>query len=177
MFGGMVEFSDRRAGDASHGHRADQFDGFLPPQDFWRNISWNENSRLEDYEFYIKLSDEGEFAFDPQVLSVWRHHGWNVSGDMNLMLAEVLAAQNRNPEKLDLNESNINGVSAKSKISLRAGFFAERFEKRRAQTRAGKLARRRIRQTNFEILRTNDAADERGQTAPQILARKAAAKI
>lgn len=71
---------------------------------------WNENSRLEDYEFYIKLSDEGEFVFDPQVLSVWRHHNYNVSGDIKLMLSEVLAAQNRNTEKLGLTRENIGEI-------------------------------------------------------------------
>ncbi len=90
---------------------------------------WNENSRLEDYEFYIKLSDEGEFAFDPQTLSVWRHHGWNVSGDMDLMLAEVLAAQNRNPEKLDLNESNIDEIQRKVRFRYAQDFLHKGLKK------------------------------------------------
>lgn len=87
------------------------------------NYRWNEKSRLEDYEFYVKLSTEGKFAFDPQVLSVWRHHGWNVSRDMNLMLAEVLAAQNRNPEKLDLNESNVEEIQRRVRFRYARDFL------------------------------------------------------
>jgi alpha-1,3-rhamnosyltransferase len=93
------------------------------------NHRWNENSRLEDYEFYIKLSDEGEFLFDKQVLSVWRHHGYNVSGDMNLMLSEVLAAQNRNKEKLDLNESNIEEIQRKVKFRYAGDFLQKGLKK------------------------------------------------
>ncbi len=99
------------------------------------NYRWNENSRLEDYEFYVKICGEGGFVFDPQVLSVWRHHGWNVSGDMNLMLAEVLAAQNRNPENLDLNQSNIAEIQRRVKFR-----FAEDFLHKGHKTDALRLA-------------------------------------
>ncbi|HEX8639217.1 MAG TPA: glycosyltransferase family 2 protein [Pyrinomonadaceae bacterium] len=90
---------------------------------------WNENSRLEDYEFYIKLCDEGEFAFDRRVLSVWRHHGYNVSGDMNLMLAEVLAAQKRNPEKLALDETNFDDVQRKVRFRYAGDFLQKGYKK------------------------------------------------
>ena len=56
---------------------------------------WNENARLEDYELYLRLSAEGEFAFDPQVLSAWRVHGKNASLDFAMMMNEKLAAQSR----------------------------------------------------------------------------------
>lgn len=56
---------------------------------------WNENARLEDYELYLRLSGEGEFAFDPQVLSAWRVHGKNASLDFAMMMNEKLAAQIR----------------------------------------------------------------------------------
>ncbi|MFN2599389.1 MAG: glycosyltransferase family 2 protein, partial [Pyrinomonadaceae bacterium] len=42
---------------------------------------WNERARLEDYELYLRLSAEGEFAFDARVLSAWRRHGTNTSRD------------------------------------------------------------------------------------------------
>ncbi len=90
---------------------------------------WNENSRLEDYEFYVKLSDEGGFAFDPQVLSVWRHHNYNVSGDIKLMLAEVLAAQNRNPEKLGLNKKNIGEIQQKVQFRYAQDFLHKGLKK------------------------------------------------
>jgi len=56
---------------------------------------WNESARLEDYELYLRLSGEGEFAFDPQVLSAWRVHGKNASLDFAMMMNEKLAAQAR----------------------------------------------------------------------------------
>lgn len=54
---------------------------------------WNEESKLEDYDLYLRLSAEGPFAFDPQILSAWRRHGSNVSWDQTLMLEEQLKAQ------------------------------------------------------------------------------------
>jgi len=54
---------------------------------------WNEAARLEDYDFYLRLSEEGEFAFDARVLSAWRRHDSNVSWDQTLMLDEQLRAQ------------------------------------------------------------------------------------
>jgi alpha-1,3-rhamnosyltransferase len=90
---------------------------------------WNENSRLEDYEFYVKLCDEGEFVFDPQVLSVWRHHGANVSGDMNLMLAEVLAAQKRNRGKLCLDATNIEEIQQKVRFRYAVDFLQKGHKK------------------------------------------------
>jgi len=63
---------------------------------------WNEQSRLEDYELYLRLSSEGEFAFDPSVLAAWRWHQENASWNQEMMLAEQLAAQHRVREQLKL---------------------------------------------------------------------------
>src|SRR4030095_15290854 len=49
---------------------------------------WNEESRLEDYDLYLRLSVAGDFAFDARILSAWRRHGSNVSWDQTLMLEE-----------------------------------------------------------------------------------------
>jgi alpha-1,3-rhamnosyltransferase len=57
--------------------------------------SWNNQARLEDYELYLRLSAEGDFAFDPQVLSAWRQHFDNTSRNLMLMMNECLAAQSR----------------------------------------------------------------------------------
>ena len=54
---------------------------------------WNERARLEDYELYLRLSADGEFAFDPRVLSGWRRHGTNTSGDFAWMIEARLEAQ------------------------------------------------------------------------------------
>ena len=44
---------------------------------------------------YLKLSGDGEFARNTKILCAWRQHGENVSGDLPLMLEEMIAAQNR----------------------------------------------------------------------------------
>ncbi len=54
---------------------------------------WNEQAKLEDYELYLRLSAEGEFAFDPQVLAAWRQHERNTSHDLSLMMHQSEAAQ------------------------------------------------------------------------------------
>lgn len=56
---------------------------------------WNEAARLEDYDLYLRLSVEGEFAFDSRVLAAWRQHGHNTSWNQSMMLDEQLAAQRR----------------------------------------------------------------------------------
>jgi alpha-1,3-rhamnosyltransferase len=68
---------------------------------------WNERARLEDYELYLRLSAEGEFAFDPRILSAWRQHGYNTSSDLALMLAERLKAQALVGPQLGLSASEL----------------------------------------------------------------------
>lgn len=63
---------------------------------------WNEAAGLEDYELYLRLSAEGEFAFDPSILSAWRQHGSNTSRRLAFMLDEKLAAQRRVAASLGL---------------------------------------------------------------------------
>jgi glycosyltransferase involved in cell wall biosynthesis len=79
-------------------------------------VPWNENSRLEDYEMYIRLAAIGDFAFDPQVLSVWRHHSYNTSKDKLLMLREVIEAQLRNSAILNVSESELEKIQKRTKF-------------------------------------------------------------
>lgn len=79
-------------------------------------VSWNEDSRLEDYEMYLKLMNLGHFAFDPQVLSAWRHHGYNTSGDKMLMLREVIAAQHRNFDILGVGLDELEKIQTRTKF-------------------------------------------------------------
>ena len=64
--------------------------------------AWNERARLEDYELYLRLSAEGEFAFDARILSAWRQHAANTSRNLALMLDERLAAQRNAAAQLGL---------------------------------------------------------------------------
>lgn len=68
---------------------------------------WNERARLEDYELYLRLSAEGEFAFDPRVLSAWRKHGSNTSRDFAWMIEARLEAQRNAAARLNLSADEL----------------------------------------------------------------------
>ena len=68
---------------------------------------WDEAAKLEDYDLYLRISDEGEFAFDPRILSAWRRHGSNVSWDQTLMLEEQLRAQREAAGRFGFTEKQI----------------------------------------------------------------------
>ena len=68
---------------------------------------WNERARLEDYELYLKLSADGDFAFDPRVLSAWRRHGTNTSGDFVWMIEARLEAQRNAAPHLGLSPAQL----------------------------------------------------------------------
>ena len=76
---------------------------------------WKEESRLEDYDLYLRLSEAGEFAFDPRILSAWRRHDSNVSWNQTLMLEEQLKSQRE--------------------AALRSGFTSEQVERLQTATR------------------------------------------
>ncbi|MBV9925449.1 MAG: glycosyltransferase family 2 protein [Acidobacteria bacterium] len=86
---------------------------------------WNERARLEDYELYLKLSADGEFAFDPGVLSAWRRHGTNTSGDFVWMIEARLEAQQSaaahlklSPEQLGRYRRALNFAGAEDLLRL-----------------------------------------------------------
>lgn len=68
---------------------------------------WNEQARLEDYELYLRLSADGDFAFDPRVLSAWRRHGTNTSGDFVWMIEARLEAQRHAAPQLNLSAGQL----------------------------------------------------------------------
>ena len=81
---------------------------------------WNENSILEDYELYLKLSKDGEFAFDHNIYCAWRQHGWNVSKDFSLMLNEWLEAQIRVAEHLNISSEELQEIQSELKFNSAA---------------------------------------------------------
>ena len=68
---------------------------------------WNEKSKLEDYELYLRLSVDGDFAFDPRVLSAWRQHGRNTSVNLIMMMEEKLAAQQQTAAALGVTSKDL----------------------------------------------------------------------
>lgn len=73
---------------------------------------WNEKAGLEDYDLYLRLSQEGDFAFDPQILSAWRQHPHNTSRDLGFMLEECLESQRRIVDRLGLSAEELSRAHA-----------------------------------------------------------------
>ena len=76
---------------------------------------WNDDSQLEDYDLYLRLSSKGEFAFDYGVLCAWRKHKKNNSRDLDFMLRECLNAQLRAAAILGLTPDELRGAHARLK--------------------------------------------------------------
>jgi len=96
-----------------------------------KQVHWNENSRLEDYEMYLRIATLGDFAFDPQVLSVWRHHSYNTSKDLMMMHRETIDAQNRNFEYLGVSREELDKYQMRIKFR-NTKVFLQHGEKREA---------------------------------------------
>lgn len=100
-------------------------------RDALARYGWNEGARLEDYELYLLLAADGEFAFDPRALSAWRVHGENASRDLDFMMREWLAAQRRVAPRVGLSDSELARAQAALTWSC-AENFARRGEKAKA---------------------------------------------
>lgn len=95
---------------------------------------WNQDSKLEDYELYLQLAHDGDFAFDPQVLSAWRMHGYNVSGDLEMMLGEVLETQSHVAKLVGWNADKLAAIHRHTRFH-----FAEDLARRGYRAKAAKL--------------------------------------
>lgn len=84
---------------------------------------WKEESALEDYDLYLRLSAEGTFAFDSRVLSAWRRHSSNVSWDQTLMLEEQLKAQHQAALRFGLTEEQIEALQRTTKFHRAEDFL------------------------------------------------------
>jgi alpha-1,3-rhamnosyltransferase len=79
--------------------------------------SWNETAKLEDYELYLRLASEGEFARNDKLLCAWRQHDSNASDNFPLMLQEWLAAQDRVAKKLNISREDLNRIQTELKFN------------------------------------------------------------
>src|SRR6266542_3027773 len=84
---------------------------------------WNEESKLEDYDLYMRLSAAGPFAFDGRVLSAWRRHASNVSWDQALMLKEQLQAQRLGALRFGLTDNETEKLQRATKFSRAEDFL------------------------------------------------------
>jgi alpha-1,3-rhamnosyltransferase len=87
--------------------------------------AWNTDAKLEDYELYLQLLEQGEFLFDPQVLSAWRLHDANTSRNLDFMLSECLSAQERVGTKLEWPRSKLQAIQRNTRF-----FFGEEYERK-----------------------------------------------
>ena len=99
-------------------------------------LSWNEGSRLEDYEMYLKLMDRGEFVFEPQILSAWRTHGYNTSKNSRMMVHEMIEAQNRNVHLLGVDAAELAAIQERIRF-----VYAHNLLQRGDKSGAASLAR------------------------------------
>ena len=95
--------------------------------------SWNENSKLEDYEMYLKLSAEGEFARNSKILCAWRQHGVNASSDLPRMFPELIAAQDRLAGELGIDRIELDAIQKRMKFEAADNFIRHGFRREAAQ--------------------------------------------
>jgi alpha-1,3-rhamnosyltransferase len=84
---------------------------------------WDETSELEDYDLYLRLSAEGDFAFDPRILSAWRRHSSNVSWNQSLMLEAQLAAQCKAALRFGFTEEQVEHLQTTTRFSRAEDFL------------------------------------------------------
>jgi alpha-1,3-rhamnosyltransferase len=94
---------------------------------------WNENSKLEDYEMYLKLTGEGEFARNEKILCGWRRHGVNASSDLPQMFAEMLAAQDRVAPELRIAADDLAKSQSRMKFTAAENFIRHGFRREAAR--------------------------------------------
>ncbi len=100
---------------------------------FLNRFNWNEDSILEDYELYLRLSTVGEFALDDNVLSAWRIHGNNASANFPVMMNEWIEAQNRVAGEIGLNAAELCQAQARLRFNCVAQFIRDRRRKEAAR--------------------------------------------
>ncbi|MEP7149087.1 MAG: glycosyltransferase family A protein [Acidobacteriota bacterium] len=90
---------------------------------------WNETARLEDYEMYLKLAPDGEFARNERLLCAWRRHSVNASLDLPRMFPEMIAAQDRLADRLGISNGELKKSQTKMKFAAAANFVRHGFRR------------------------------------------------
>jgi alpha-1,3-rhamnosyltransferase len=91
--------------------------------DVLRRHGWDEKARLEDYDLYLRLSGDGEFAFDSRIHAAWRRHRSNTSRDQLMMLEEQLKAQREAARRLGVPDSEIEKLQTTTKFQRAEDFL------------------------------------------------------
>lgn len=95
-----------------------------------RRYGWNENAVLEDYELYLNMAADGEFARNEKLLCAWRRHGRNTSDNAPKMLREQMAAQERLFETLGIERRKFEAMQKRMRFKsaaehIRGGYRKE----------------------------------------------------
>jgi alpha-1,3-rhamnosyltransferase len=79
---------------------------------------WNPDIKLEDYDLFLRLCMSGDFVFDDRVDAAWRLHETNTSSDYEFMIAETVAAIERNADVLGLSDEEVRRITISRKIGM-----------------------------------------------------------
>jgi alpha-1,3-rhamnosyltransferase len=121
--GDWAQYSDGYAGHMLL-HRIAPFSpSVLYRRDAVARHCWSEEAGLEDYDLYLRLSGDGEFAFDRQVLCAWRSHRYNKSRNLDFMLNECLKAQRRAMASLSVCVGELNLAHSELRWRFAADFI------------------------------------------------------
>ncbi len=90
---------------------------------------WNETARLEDYEMYLKLATDGEFARNERLLCAWRRHSVNASLDLPRMFPEMIAAQDRVAPGLGITPDELRNTQSQMKFAAVENFVRHGFRR------------------------------------------------
>jgi alpha-1,3-rhamnosyltransferase len=88
---------------------------------------WNEDAGLEDYEMYLRLSNDGEFARNKKILCAWRQHARNTSDDLPWILKEMIAAQDRVAPSLGISAQELSLRQTRMKFAAAENFVRHGF--------------------------------------------------
>lgn len=71
---------------------------------------WNPGVFVEDYDLHLRLCSLGKFAFDSRILSAYRKHPTNMSGNFDLLLKGQLQAMEQNAQALGFSPQKLSEI-------------------------------------------------------------------
>jgi alpha-1,3-rhamnosyltransferase len=93
------------------------------------NVRWNETSRLEDYEMYLRLAADNDFARNKKVLCGWRQHASNASSRLPVMFGEMVATQARLAPEFGVDPAELARMQKEMKFAAVENFVRHGFRR------------------------------------------------
>ena len=103
--------------------------GVLYRRSALENQRWNEASRLEDYEMYLRLAAYGDFARNMKVLCGWRQHRDNASSRLPVMFGEMVATQERLAPEFGVDADEVAWTQKRMKFAAVENFVRHGFRR------------------------------------------------